>query len=54
MLTVPRDTYLYFEELTPRIEPEVGYSLLLYDVTLADANRVRRRIGLPELPEPAP
>ena len=49
MLLVPRDVYGYFEELTPSIEPEVGYSLLLYDVTLDEANRVRRRIGLAEL-----
>jgi 4-amino-4-deoxy-L-arabinose transferase-like glycosyltransferase len=49
MLTVPTNAYRYFELLTPRIDPEVGYSILLYDVSLEDANRVRRQLGLPEL-----
>lgn len=43
--------FAYFKHFTPRIEPSLGYSILLYDVDLADANRVRRQLGLPPLPE---
>ena len=46
----PADAYSYFQFFTPRIEPEIGYSILLYDVSLEDANRVRQQQGLPLLP----
>lgn len=41
MLIVPRDAYAWLQHLTPRIEPEIGYSILLYDVSPEDAERVR-------------
>lgn len=50
MIEIPRGAYAYFQHLTPRIEPEVGYSILLYDVSLEDANRVRKALNLPLLP----
>jgi hypothetical protein len=50
MLEIPRGAYSYFQHLRPRIEPEIGYSILLYDVSLEDANRVRANLGLPLLP----
>lgn len=52
MLEVPRESYAYFQHFTPRILPEIGYSILLYDISLEDANRVREKIGLPPLPGP--
>jgi len=50
MVEVPRESYAYFKHFTPRIEPQVGYSILLYDISKEDANRVRKQIGLPLLP----
>ena len=44
--------FAYFQHFTPRIEPSLGYSILLYDINLTDANRVRRLLDLPLLPEP--
>lgn len=50
MLYNPAQAYSYFQELTPTIVPEIGYSLLLYDVSFEDANRVRAKLRLPLLP----
>ncbi len=49
MLSVPKDSYRYFQEFEPRVEPEIGYSILLYEVSLEQANRVRKTMGLPLL-----
>jgi hypothetical protein len=49
MLFNPNGVYRYFQHLVPRIEPEIGYSILLYEVSAAEADRVRRAIGLPLL-----
>jgi hypothetical protein len=46
MANMPRGSLAYFQEWTPIIEPEVGYSILLYSVSLEEANRVRRKMGL--------
>ncbi|MFO0948391.1 MAG: hypothetical protein U1D30_21135 [Planctomycetota bacterium] len=46
----PRNAFAYFQHFTPTIVPEVGYSMLLYDISREDANRVRREMGLPLLP----
>jgi hypothetical protein len=50
MLYSPAQAYSYFQELTPTIVPEIGYSLLLYDVSFEEANRVRAKLRLPLLP----
>ncbi|NQT14319.1 MAG: glycosyltransferase family 39 protein [Planctomycetes bacterium] len=39
--------YAYFREFEP--VATVGYSIYIYHITLDDANRVRRELGLPEL-----
>lgn len=49
MIEIPRGSYAYFQQLEPRIIPEIGYSILLYDVSREDANRVRAQLGLPLL-----
>lgn len=49
MIEVPRESYAYFQHFTPKIEPSIGYSILLYDISKEDANRVRKLIGLPLL-----
>lgn len=49
MFEVPRESYAYFQHFTPIIVPEIGYSILLYDISLDEANRVRKEIGLPPL-----
>jgi hypothetical protein len=41
--------YRYFLNFQP--EAMAGYSIYIYHITIADANRVRRRLGLRELPE---
>ena len=41
--------YRYFLHFTPFAT--AGYSIYIYHITLEDANRVRRELGLPELPE---
>lgn len=38
--------FLHFEPVAM-----AGYSIYIYHITLDDANRVRRELGLPELPE---
>ncbi len=43
--------YLYFLRFQP--VARAGYSIYLYHITLEDANRVRRELGLPELPPSA-
>ena len=47
MLMVPRDAYAWFQHVTPRIESEIGYSILLYDVSPADAQRIRALTARP-------
>ena len=44
-----RQQYSYFLDLEP--VATAGYSIYIYHITLEDANRVRRELGLPELPE---
>ena len=46
VLRVPAGAYAYFQRFTPAIVPEVGYSLLLYDLSPEDVDRVRRDMGL--------
>jgi len=41
--------YRYFLNFEPIAT--AGYSIYIYHITLEDANRVRREMGLPELPE---
>jgi hypothetical protein len=50
MVEIPRESYSYFQQFTPKIEPSIGYSILLYDVSKEEANRVRQQMGLPLLP----
>jgi hypothetical protein len=45
LLTFERSAFEYFRELEP--VATAGYSIYLYHVTLADANRLRARHGLP-------
>jgi hypothetical protein len=52
MIDMPRGALAYFQHLTPRIDPSVGPSILLYDVSLAEANRARGAIGLSPLGNP--
>ncbi len=42
-----RDSLQTFQNLRPT--SRAGYSIYIYDITLDDANRVRRKLGLPEL-----
>ncbi|MGH7138444.1 MAG: glycosyltransferase family 39 protein, partial [Pirellulales bacterium] len=44
---LPRDAYTYFRHFKPT--DHVGYSIFIYHITLAEANRVRRSLGLEEL-----
>lgn len=46
------EAYTYFREFEPIAR--AGYSIYIYHVTLADANRVRRKLGLPELKDESP
>jgi hypothetical protein len=39
----------YFSNFDP--VAMAGYSIRIYHITIEDANRVRRELGLPELPE---
>ena len=41
--------FLYFKPFTT-----AGYSIYIYHITIDDANRVRRELGLPELPTSGP
>lgn len=50
----PARSYAYFQHFTPLVEPEIGYSILLYDITIDDANRVRGELGMPKLPTNSP
>jgi 4-amino-4-deoxy-L-arabinose transferase-like glycosyltransferase len=48
-MLVPRMQELaYFQNFAP--VARVGYSLRIYNISLAEANRVRHQLGLPELP----
>ena len=42
------DCYGYFRRFRP--VATAGYSIYVYHIEWADANRVRRELGLPELP----
>ncbi len=44
--------YVYFQHF--RSIATAGYSIYIYNITLEDANRVRRELGLPELPDEKP
>jgi len=46
----PSPSYEYFLRCRP--VATAGYSIYVYHVTLDDANRVRRELGLPKLPRP--
>ncbi len=48
-VSLPRNAYVYFQRFEPIAK--AGYSIFIYNVTLEDANRVRRELGLPELAE---
>lgn len=42
--------YSYFLNFEP--EAMAGYSIYIYHITIDEANQVRRKLGLPELPKP--
>jgi Dolichyl-phosphate-mannose-protein mannosyltransferase len=44
-----RDEYLYFQKFVPI--DMLGYSIYIYHLSIDDANRVRRELGLPQLPQ---
>ncbi len=44
---ISRDGYSYFQHFTPIAK--AGYSIFIYHITLEEANRVRRELGLPLL-----
>lgn len=52
MIRNPHRAFAYFQLFEPRIEPRVGYSILLYDISVRQANAARQALGLPLLPEP--
>ena len=45
----PSQSYRYFQDFQP--VALVGYSIYIYHITIDEANRVRKKLGLPELPE---
>jgi hypothetical protein len=47
MAQMPKGSLAYFQEFQPIIEPTIGYSILLYDLSVDDVNRVREKMGLP-------
>ena len=47
MAQMPKGSLAYFQEFQPIIEPAVGYSILLFDLSIDDVNRVRAKMGLP-------
>jgi dolichyl-phosphate-mannose-protein mannosyltransferase len=47
--STPYCSYAYLRKLRP--VAIAGYSIYIYHITLDDANRVRRELGLPELPD---
>lgn len=44
LLEIPARAFTWFQEFEPIIEPEIGYSLLLYDITPSMAAAARARI----------
>jgi len=50
LLFMPAGCYAYFQRFAPVFEPEVGYSILLYEVTPAQADAARVALGLAPLP----
>jgi 4-amino-4-deoxy-L-arabinose transferase-like glycosyltransferase len=52
LLRVPSGSFEYFRHLKPTIHPEVGYSILFYDVDLEEANHVRKLLHLKPLASP--
>lgn len=47
---IPRDAYRYFRRFRPVAIP--GHSIFVYDITPAEADRVRAELGLPPLQAP--
>lgn len=47
--TVPWGAFTFLQHLQP--QATAGYSIYIYHVTLDDANRLRRELGMPELPK---
>ena len=52
LLRVPSGSFSYFRHFMPTIHPEVGYSILFFDIDLEEANRVRKQLHLDPLPAP--
>jgi hypothetical protein len=44
------DQYAYLRHVDPAAR--VGYSIIIYHISLEDANRMRRNLGLEEIPQP--
>lgn len=49
MFLNPRHAYSYFQRFEPRFDREIGYSILLFEITPEQANAARRAMGLPAL-----
>lgn len=49
MKLIDRPVYSYFQLLTPTAR--IGNSMVIYDVSLQDANRLRRELNLPVIDE---
>jgi 4-amino-4-deoxy-L-arabinose transferase-like glycosyltransferase len=52
LLRVPSRSFEYFRHFTPNIHPDVGYSILFFEIDLEQANAVRKKLGLPSLKSP--
>jgi 4-amino-4-deoxy-L-arabinose transferase-like glycosyltransferase len=52
LLRVPAGSFDYFRHFTPTIHPEVGYSILFFDIDLDEANRVRKLLRQEPLESP--
>lgn len=50
LLYSPADAYAYFQFFQSVFDPEIGYSILLYEITKDQANRVRAEMGLEPIP----
>lgn len=48
----PYGCYVYFQQFTPKAK--IGYSILIYHISLEEANAVRSQLGLPPLHEQVP
>lgn len=47
MIYNDKNAFAFFQHFEPTIMPEVGYSLLFYDISLEEANHVRSLLKLP-------